>query len=201
MSNEFLFKTIKTSSEGLFKDRGSKFIAYAYRVLNEDDFKSAMSEVKEIHPTARHFCYAYRIGLNGEDYRVNDDGEPSGSAGQPILNQLRSLELTNLGVIVVRYFGGTKLGVPGLINAYKEATLEAINENEVIQDELRKEYEIYFQYALMNDIMTLVKKNDLFVLEQKFDVTCYIKLGVPCSFIEHFESFLGDKSGLELKTL
>lgn len=201
MSNEFLFNTIKKSSEGLFKDRGSKFIAYAYPIQNEDDFKLAIMEVKEIHPSARHFCYAYRIGVDGENYRVNDDGEPSGSAGQPILNQLRSLELTNIGVIVVRYFGGTKLGVPGLINAYKEATVEAINENEVVQDELRKQYEIHFQYALINDIMTLVKKNDLTVVEQNFDVTCYIKLRVPSSFVDQFEGILGDKRGLEIKVL
>lgn len=201
MSEAKKFKTIKLKSEGLFKDKGSKFIAYAFPIRNEEDFKEGMDETKELHPTARHFCYSYRIGVEGEVYRVNDDGEPSGSAGQPIWNQLRSLELTNLGVIVVRYFGGTKLGIPGLINAYKEATVEAINANEIIEDELKKEFSIRFNYSLMNDIMTLVKKNDLTVKSQDFNIDCEINVLVSYSFVDDLELFLDNMKGVEFEII
>lgn len=167
--SEYRFKTIHKATEGIFKDRGSKFIGYVFPIDSVEDFKSFMHKVKEEHSSARHFCYAYRLGVNGEEYRANDDGEPSGSAGKPILNQLLSAEITNVGAIVVRYFGGTKLGVSGLINAYKSGVVEALVENEIIERDLQLKIKLQFDYTIMSDVMNYLKRHDIHVLEQKFE--------------------------------
>lgn len=166
------YLTIEMPAEGFFKDRGSKFYAYAYPINSEEDTKPLLATLRELHPKAVHHCYAYRLGLDRNQYRANDDGEPSGSAGRPILNTLYSRDLTNILVVVVRYFGGTLLGVPGLINAYKTSTEEALDQAVVVTKYVCDEYEILFPYEAMNDVMKIVKGNNLDVLEQQFEMEC-----------------------------
>ena len=172
------YKTIKKPSEGTFRDKGSKFIAYAYPFQDENDLKDILAFVKSEHPKARHWCYAYRLSPDRSVFRVNDDGEPSGSAGRPILNTLLSNDLTDTLVIVVRYFGGTLLGIPGLINAYKTATQEAIDAAEVIEKTQEDVYKIEFDYLQMNDVMRIIKEDNLEILEQDFDNRCSITFSV-----------------------
>jgi uncharacterized YigZ family protein len=169
------YQTIAKTAEGLFKDRGSKFLAMAYPVIKENEIKPILQNIKELHPKAVHFCYAYRIG---EMFRANDDGEPSGSAGKPILNVLLSKGVTNVLVVVVRYFGGTLLGVPGLINAYKLATEDAINSTEIVVQFVRDIYVLRFRYELSNDVMKIIKAHQITITEQIFDNECCLKIEV-----------------------
>jgi len=157
MSGEF--KTIKIPTEAEFKDRGSKFICYAFSVNNKEEVKIRLAELNQLHPTARHFCYAYLIGPNGEEYRANDDGEPNGSAGLPILNQIKSKELTNALAVVVRYFGGTKLGVSGLINAYKEATRMALEKAKVVVEIPKTTIELKFPHSRIGDVERIIRQS------------------------------------------
>lgn len=166
------YQTIEVPAEGFFKDRGSKFYAYAYPINSEEDTKPLLATLRELHPKAVHHCYAYRLGLDRNQYRANDDGEPSGSAGRPILNTLYSRDLTNILVVVVRYFGGTLLGVPGLINAYKTSTEEALGQAMVVTKYVCDEYEILFPYESMNDVMKIVKSHNLDVVGQVFEMEC-----------------------------
>lgn len=172
------YKTIKGTSEGIFRDRGSKFIGYAFPVFREEEIKEVIARLRAIHPKARHFCWALRLTPDKRIFRINDDGEPSGSAGRPILNTLLSAGLTNVLVVVVRYFGGTLLGVPGLINAYKQAAMEAIEANEVIVKTLNDTYELRFDYLQMNEVMRIVKEEQLFILSQQFDNQCSMQLEI-----------------------
>jgi uncharacterized YigZ family protein len=171
-----IYKTIKSPSEGLFKDKGSKFLAFAYPFENESEVKNIIEPLRKEHFKAVHFCYAYRLGLDKNNYRVNDDGEPSGSAGRPILNILLSKEITNILVVVVRYWGGTLLGVPGLINAYKSATEEAVKNAEIIEKTVNDIYQITFGYVQMNDVMKVVKDFGLKIRNQQFDNQCVIEV-------------------------
>lgn len=180
------YRTLAAPAEGFFKDKGSKFLAYAYPINSEQEVKKLLDELREIHPKARHHCYAWRMGLDKNHFRANDDGEPSGSAGRPILNTLYSHEVTNVLVIVVRYFGGTLLGIPGLINAYKNATAEALVSAELITKHLTDRYELCFPYDQMNAVMTVIKEMELGVLEQQFDLNCRIHLEVRKSQLERF---------------
>ena len=173
---EDLYRTIKLPSEGLFKDKGSKFLAFTYPFENEIEVKTLIESLRKKHFKAVHFCYAYRIGLDRNNFRVNDDGEPAGSAGRPILNVLLSKEITNILVVVVRYWGGTLLGVPGLINAYKSATEEALTNAEIIEKTVNDVYQITFGYVKMNDIMKVVKDFDLKIRNQRFDNQCNIEI-------------------------
>ena len=175
-ANKSVYYTIEKPAVAEFKDRGSKFIAYAYPITSVESFKKHLSELKKENPKAAHHCFAYRIGIDGNNFRVNDDGEPAGTAGKPILGQLDSKELTNTAVIVVRYFGGTLLGVPGLINAYKSATEEAIANAEIIEKTVNDVYQITFGYVQMNDIMKVVKDFNLKILNQQFDNQCVIEI-------------------------
>lgn len=171
---EDTYKTIEEPSEGIFRDKGSKFIAYAYPFKDENKVKDIITDLKSQHPKARHHCWAYRLTPDRTVFRVNDDGEPSGTAGRPILNVLLSMDLTNVLVVVVRYFGGTLLGVPGLINAYKTATQEALSVVEVVEKTVNDVYEVNFDYLQMNDIMRIVKETEIIVLSQDFDTKCKI---------------------------
>jgi uncharacterized YigZ family protein len=162
-----------------FKDRGSKFIAYAYPVASTDDFKKCLQELKKEHPKAVHHCFAYRLGTDGNNFRVSDDGEPSGSAGRPILGQIDSKQITNTAVIVVRYFGGTLLGVPGLINAYKTATSLALQVTPVVQKQIEVNYNIQFDYTRMNDIMMVLKQYNCTIINQELQLFCIINAGIP----------------------
>lgn len=163
------YKTITTECIGEFKDRGSKFIAYASPVFREDDCHQYLEQVRKLHPKARHHCYAYRLGLDKNNYRANDDGEPSGTAGRPILGQIDSFELTNVMVVVVRYFGGTLLGTSGLINAYKNSAADALEKAEIVERIVEEVYQLVFDYALMSNTMNAVKKLGLEIISQTFE--------------------------------
>ena len=171
--------TIAQPSEGLFKDKGSKFIAYAFPIATEQETRQKLDAVKAEHPKARHHCWAYRLTPERSVFRINDDGEPSGTAGRPILNTLLSAGITNILVVVVRYFGGTLLGVPGLINAYKSATADALQQAQVIEKTITDIYQLEFAYLQMNDVMRIVKEDNLTILKQQFDNTCSIELSIP----------------------
>lgn len=177
------YKTISKPAEGTFRDKGSKFIAYAYPFRDESELKDLLASVKSQHPKARHWCYAYRLSPDRTVFRVNDDGEPSGSAGRPILNTLLSNDLTDVIVIVVRYFGGTLLGIPGLINAYKNATQEALDIAEIIEKTQEDVYRIDFDYLQMNDVMRIIKEDNLEILKQDFDNRCSITFSVRKSHL------------------
>ncbi|WP_066627419.1 IMPACT family protein [Labilibacter marinus] len=173
-----IYNTIENPSEGIYKEKGSKFIAYAYPVYSEDQIKEHVRKLKDEYYDARHHCFAWQLGTDGLKYRANDDGEPSGSAGKPIYGQLRSLELTNILVVVVRYFGGTKLGVPGLIRAYREATVDAINNASIVEKTVNDFYSVKFDYGVMNDIMKVVKEENLNITNQQFDLACNIEFSL-----------------------
>jgi uncharacterized YigZ family protein len=175
---EDTYNTIEQPSEGLFKDKGSKFIGYAYPISNEDEVKSILLNLKSEHAKARHFCWALRLSPDRSVFRLNDDGEPSGTAGRPILNTLLSADLTNILVVVVRYFGGTLLGVPGLINAYKNATIDALDHAVKIQKTVNDLYRITFEYLSMNDVMKVIKDEDLAVKQQSFDTNCSMDIEI-----------------------
>jgi uncharacterized YigZ family protein len=168
------YKTIKTPSEGFFKDRGSKFFGYTYPITSEQELKLKIEELKKEHHTARHHCYAYRLKQDYSVYRANDDGEPTNAAGKPILGQIDAKELTNVGVVVVRYFGGTKLGVGGMMNAYKTAALEALNNAEIIECTIDEEFEISFGYPEMNTVMRFIKDLGVEIKSQKMEMDCKI---------------------------
>ncbi|GAB2618372.1 YigZ family protein [Emticicia sediminis] len=173
---EDTYKTIKGPVEGLFKDRGSKFLAYAYPIEHENEVKPLVDNLKKEHFKAVHHCYAYRLGLDRNNFRVNDDGEPSGTAGRPILNTLLSQDITNILVVVVRYFGGTLLGVPGLINAYKSATVEALAVAEIYEKTINDVYNVSFEFVQMNDVMKVVKEFSLKIRNQTYDNQCTMEL-------------------------
>lgn len=179
--NEFTYKTITLSTEAEFKDRGSRFIAYAYPVENLNQIKLHVKSLKEQHPKAVHHCLAWRLGYDQNLFRASDDGEPSGSAGKPILGQIDSLELTNCLIIVVRYFGGVLLGVPGLINAYKTSSLLSLEKNSIVTKNKEVNYKLEFDYTLMNEVMRIVKQYDLTIKKQEMQLFCILELGIPLS--------------------
>lgn len=173
------YNTIEQPALAEYKDRGSKFIAYAFPLNTPEEFKKHLQHLKKEHPKAVHFCFAYRIGLDGNQFRVSDDGEPSGSAGKPIMGQIDSKEVSNLCIIVVRYFGGTLLGVPGLINAYKMASMLVLQVVPIVQKPVMVNYSIQFDYTQMNDIMMIIKQLQGTILEQENQLFSIIKVGVP----------------------
>ncbi|MHA8078013.1 IMPACT family protein [Aquirufa antheringensis] len=170
------YLTIAKPAEGLYKDKGSKFISWAYPVKDLEEIKSQLTALKEAHPKARHICYAYRLGFTTEEARSNDDGEPSGSAGKPILNTILSQNLHYVLVAVVRYFGGTLLGVPGLIQAYKEGAVDALDQAEIYEKEPMKIRSIQFTYAQMNEVMKICKKHPITIVNQEIDNLCTYEL-------------------------
>lgn len=172
------YLTIKNPTEGLYKEKGSRFIALAYPVNSEGEVKDIVQQLKRQYHDARHHCYAYVLGFKGDVWRANDDGEPSSTAGKPIHGQLVSRGLTNVLVVVVRYFGGTKLGVSGLINAYKTAASDALGKAEVITRSINDVYKINFSYGVLNEVMRLIKDEELAVKEQQFDTQCMVMLGI-----------------------
>jgi uncharacterized YigZ family protein len=192
------YQTISKPVEGFFKDRGSKFISYAFPIRNETEARQHLTSIQELHPKAVHHCYAYRLGMDRMSYRMSDDGEPSGTAGRPILNTLYSRDVTNLLVVVVRYFGGTLLGVPGLIHAYKAATESALDEAEVVTRHLTNHYILRFAYMQMNDVMRIVKEMELPVISQSFEMECEMKLEIRATLTERFVTRCQKIDGLEL---
>ncbi|MDR9457918.1 MAG: YigZ family protein [Salegentibacter sp.] len=173
------YKTItKASPEVLFKDRNSKFFGYAFPVKTEEEINAHLEELKNKHHKARHWCYAWQLGKEEIQYRANDDGEPSNSAGMPIYGQIQSFEVTNVLIVVVRYFGGVKLGVGGLINAYKTAAQMALEESRIVTRTIDEIFEIKFDYPEMNTVMRIIKENNLYVIDQKLELDCRIRISV-----------------------
>jgi uncharacterized YigZ family protein len=181
LNHKDTYRILERESEGFYKEKGSKFYSFAYPVESEDRVKEILTGLKKEYYDARHHCYAYILGLHGENHRVNDDGEPGHSAGDPILGQIRSRQLTNTLVVVVRYFGGTKLGVSGLINAYKTAASESIDNNSVLERQILSEIFIRFDYPLMNQVMRIIKEFELTIIEQSLEMSCEMVLGVRLS--------------------
>ena len=199
MTSDSHYNTIEKPSVAEFKDRGSKFIAYAYPISGISNFKERLAALKKEHPKAAHHCFAYRIGTDGNNFRVSDDGEPSGSAGRPILGQIDSKQVTNVVIIVVRYFGGTLLGVPGLIHAYKTATALAFDENSIIQQPILINCRLQFDYTQMNDVMKIVKQYDCMIQKQETQLFCSLELGVPKNRLEEVLNKLKDLRGVEVE--
>ncbi len=198
---EDIYKTIEGTSEGLYKEKGSKFIARAYHVENEEEIKAVLLKLRKEFYDARHHCYAWRIDVRAEKTRSNDDGEPSGSAGKPILNQLFSFELYDVLLVVIRYFGGTKLGVSGLINAYKTASREALENANIVEKEIRDLYQVDFEYPMMNSVMRIIKEDNLTIVGQHFDNHCTIELALRLSTINKSTNRLSKIHGVKLKKL
>lgn len=175
---DYTYRTIAKESEGLYKEKGSRFIALAYPVRTEEEVKQHVADVKKKYYDARHHCYAYILGANKDAYRMNDDGEPSGTAGRPIHGQLLSKDLTDTLIIVIRYFGGIKLGVSGLINAYKTAAKDAIDNNTIVERFVEEDYEIHFPPLGMNKVMQLLKRDTVKITDQQYDSDCIIRFTV-----------------------
>lgn len=193
------YKTIKARSEGIYKEKGSKFIAVALPVKSENEVKDALAMLRKEYYDARHHCYAYILGFDKSAYRINDDGEPSGTAGRPIHGQLLSFDLTNILVVVIRYFGGTKLGVSGLINAYKTATKEALDAAEILDLIVLEVYEISFDYLQMNDVMKLLKDENLNQFNQIFENNCRLHFAVRKNDADRICNAFRKINGLQLK--
>ncbi|MBN8622081.1 MAG: YigZ family protein [Flavobacteriales bacterium] len=193
----FSFQTIKFPVENiLLKEKGSKFISFAFPVNNVKELKNALEKIREEHPKATHHCYAFRLGINGENYRANDDGEPNGSAGLPIYNQLLANNLTNILLIVVRYYGGTKLGVSGLVKAYKESAKLTLDEAEIITKELESDLEIEFDFHQQNVIFTLLNKFDGKIQDFLTDEKCKIIAKIKTSQKENISEQLSEMQNI-----
>jgi len=178
MSGEDTYRTINETVEGIFKDRGSKFIAIAIPVGSEEEVKIEVENLRKKYHDARHHAFAFRIGVENHLYRMNDDGEPSNTAGRPIYRQIISKDLTNILVVVIRYFGGVKLGVGGLINAYKSAAVDALSKANILIKTINEKYEIQFRYEQMNDVMRILKEEDVNILTNDFYLDCKIKFDI-----------------------
>jgi uncharacterized YigZ family protein len=196
----FYYYTIEQPSMAEFKDRGSKFFAFAYPAKDIDSCKKILAQLKKEHGKAVHHCLAYRLGVDGSTFRVSDDGEPAGSAGRPILGQIDSKGLTNVLVVVVRYFGGTLLGIPGLINAYKTATALALQLSPIIKKPIEIPYELNFDYNHMNEVMLLVKQYNCSVVEQSAQLFIQLQIGIPKNRLDEVLEKLGNLSAVSFKT-
>jgi uncharacterized YigZ family protein len=190
------YKTIAKTTEGvIFKDRGSKFLGYAFPVGSEEAIEKCLKKVQDEHPQANHWCYAWRLGKNYEHYRVNDDGEPSNSAGMPIYGQIQAFELTEVFIVVVRYFGGTKLGVGGLITAYKTTAAETLKKAKTLKRTIKKQVEIIYEYDDTSKIRALINREKPEIISEEFGVKCKIIMGIPVSKVKGFkERFNGWKN-------
>lgn len=199
--NKDFYLTIEKESLAEFKDRGSRFFAYAFPVLSADDFKKRLKEIKEEHPKAAHHCFAYRIGTDGNNFRSSDDGEPVGTAGRPILGQIDSKKLSNIAIIVVRYFGGTLLGVPGLINAYKTSASFSLQLTPVIKKPVLINYRLQFDYTILNDVMRIIKKSECIILKQELQLFCIMETSIPKQNLELCILQLKNLKGMELSVI
>jgi uncharacterized YigZ family protein len=196
----FYYYTIEQPSMAEFKDRGSKFFAFAYPAKDIDSCKKILAQLKKEHGKAVHHCLAYRLGVDGSTFRVSDDGEPAGSAGRPILGQIDSKGLTNVLVVVVRYFGGTLLGIPGLINAYKTATALALQLSPIIKKPIEIAYELNFDYHQMNEVMMLVKQYNCSLVEQTAQLFIQLQIGIPKNRLDEVLEKLGALREVSFKT-
>ncbi len=192
------YLTIEKRTEAIFKDKGSKFLAFAYPVENDQQIKEILNQLKKEHHTANHHCYAYRLGADKMNFRANDDGEPNNTAGKPILGQIQSNDLTNVLIVVVRYFGGTLLGVSGLINAYKNSAADVIKASIIIEKQILFNYTIQFYFEHLNDVMKLLKQLDCKISSQQFDNNCEISFSIRKANSEQCEEKLKKIEGLKL---
>ena len=195
------YRSIAEESRGLFKDNGSRFIAHAYPVETEEEVKEIVAALKKEYYDARHHVYAYRLGYKGDKFRANDDGEPSGSSGRPVLGQIDSNGLSDILVVVVRYFGGIKLGIPGLIRAYKSSTADAIANAQIIEKIASRRFRIHFGYMSMNSVMKVMKDMGLEQKNQKFDMECSIETNVRLSLVAGFLERMGDVEGCRVEDM
>jgi uncharacterized YigZ family protein len=193
------YTTIAANGTGDFRDRGSKFLAYSFPVQSVQEVKERLQVLKKEHPKAAHHCYAYRIGTEGTLFRANDDGEPSGSAGKPMLGQIDSLGLTNVLVVVVRYFGGSLLGVPGLINAYKTATVQSLESVPKTEKWIEDLFDIEFDYPVMGEVLYLLKQCEATIYKQDLQLFCAIKAGIPRINSDVYVQRLSEIRGVTLK--
>lgn len=194
------YRTIDGISEGLYKEKGSKFISYAYHVTTVAEISEIVAELKKEYFDARHHCFAWRLGAKGDKTRAVDDGEPSSTAGKPILGQLMSLEVTDVLVVVIRYFGGTLLGVSGLIKAYKEAAYDALMSAQIIEKFVEVTFKIKFTYFVMNDVMKIIKDINPNIKEQLFDNDCFMTLSIRASLSDGLHERLSKVEGIEIET-
>ena len=199
MEDKLKFRTIDQPVTGEFRDRGSKFFSFAYPVNSPEEVKEKIQQLRKEHPKAVHHCFAFRIGTDGTQYRANDDGEPSGSAGKPILGQIDSSELTNILVVVVRYFGGSLLGVPGLINAYKTATQEAFRKATFTERWIEDLVELEFDYPNMGEVMYLLRQSEATVYQQDLQLFCIVKAGIPRKHSDAYVERLSEIRGVLVK--
>ena len=197
MKEDDTYYMLATRGEGLYKEKGSKFIAETFTVMSEDEAKEAVASVKKNYFDARHHCFAYMIGPDKKTFRASDDGEPSGTAGKPILNQILSKDVTNVCVVVTRYFGGIKLGTSGLINAYKTASREALDNAQIVEKTINEIYSLEFEYPLMNDVMRIMKEENLDTLNPRFEMDCYMEFSTrknaASKIAEKFSNLYGVK--------
>jgi len=197
MRDAAFYYTIEQNGVAEFKDKGSKFIACVFPLASTDVFKTILENTRKQYPKASHYCFAYRIGLDGNTFRIGDDGEPSGTAGKPIFGLIESKQLTDILIIVVRYFGGTLLGVPGLINAYRTAAALALQTTPVIQKPVEIPYKLHFDYTIMNEVMTVVKQYNCTVIKQDLQLFCDMVIGIPKNRLSDVTFKLQDIRGLE----
>lgn len=187
---EDTYRTIRSLSSGLYKEKGSKFLAFAHPVETVEEVKALLEDYHKTYYDARHVCYAYQLGADGSEFRANDDGEPSGTAGRPILGQIQSFDLTNVLVVVIRYFGGVLLGTGGLVVAYKSAAMEALQQSAIVEKTVDVDFTIRFEFPFMNDVMKLVKTLDVQLLNQDYDMDCGMTLRIRKRDAERLETAL-----------
>jgi uncharacterized YigZ family protein len=195
---EDVYYTIEKESSGLFKDKGSKFYAFAYPLQDEDNVKEILSVLKKEHHSARHFCYAWRLGTKEIYFRANDDGEPTSTAGKPILGQLQSFNVTNILLVVVRYFGGTLLGTGGLINAYRNASADALKNAEIVQKIIEKEISLGFTYNELSEVMNVIKQENLSIVKTRFEERCNLTFSVRETEYEKVKHIFSNIFGVEI---
>ncbi|NRD23394.1 YigZ family protein [Winogradskyella litoriviva] len=201
MEND-LYKTITEPAQGeLFKDKNSKFYGFAFPVTNEEQIKQHLEEIKKEHYAARHWCYAFQIGTETIQYRANDDGEPSNSAGMPIYGQIQSFEVTNILIIVVRYYGGVKLGVGGLINAYRTGAKLALEASKIVERTIDKKFKLKFEYKNMSKVMRILKENDVEIKNQTLELNCLLEISVRKSHTSKVFDLFDQFFGVEIKEL
>lgn len=199
MEEVIKFRTIAGPRMAEFKDRGSRFLAYAYPINSADEVKAYVQALKKEHPKANHHCVAFRIGTDGKLFRAGDDGEPSGSAGRPMLGQIDSAGLTNTLVVVVRYFGGTMLGVPGLINAYKTVAAEALKDAPVIEKWVEQMVEVSFDYPSMSEVLYVLKQSEATIYKQDLQLFCNVVAGIPVKHSAAYMLKLSEIRGVTVK--
>lgn len=201
MEND-VYLTIEAATDVfLLKEKSSKFYGYAFPVINEEEVKNCLENLKQIHKTARHFCYAYQIGTIHKQYRANDDGEPNNSAGMPIFGQIQSFGLTNVLIVVVRYFGGIKLGVGGLISAYKTTAQEVLNSSNIVSKTINVQYSVQFEYKNLNKVMRILKEKNLTIVEQRMHLDCEIVVETRQKNSEQIKQIFDEMFGISLKQM